>query len=168
MPNVLMQKFPNENFTATAKVEFFPRVKNSKVETGEAGGLAIMGYNFATLQLESRADGIYLVQTECVGANKGNTDVKENAAVKLSNGGPVWLQAEIKMTGAKQPKQKSDYKCKVTFKYSLDGKKFTTFGSPMDVREGHWIGAKVGVFCSRPWKSNDSGWLDVDYFRVTE
>ncbi|MDE7420720.1 MAG: glycoside hydrolase 43 family protein, partial [Muribaculaceae bacterium] len=161
MQNVLMQKFPNENFTATAKVAFHPRVKDGKAMVGEKGGIAIMGYNFATLALESREDGTYLVQTDCVGANKGKEEV-ETAAVKLDTNGPIWLQAVVRMTGAKTPKAKPDYKCTVTFRYSLDGKKFTDFGRPMNVLEGHWIGAKVGIFCTRPWKSNDSGWLDID------
>ncbi|MDE6018827.1 MAG: glycoside hydrolase 43 family protein [Muribaculaceae bacterium] len=165
MPNVLMQKFPNENFTATAKVSFYPRVKDGKTMVGEKGGIAIMGYNFATLALESREDGIYLVQTDCVGANKGKEEV-ETAAEKLATNGPIWLQAVVKMTGKKNPKAKPDYKCTVTFRYSLDGKKYKDFGRAMDVREGHWIGAKVGVFCTRPWKSNDSGWLDVDSFII--
>lgn len=165
MPNVLMQKFPNEKFTATAKVSFQPRIKNDKPEVGEKGGITVMGYNFATLALESRADGIYLVQTDCVGANKGKDEV-ETAALKLDTNGPVWLQAVVKMVGAKKPVAKPDYKCQVTFRYSLDGKKYQDFGRPMDVREGHWIGAKVGLFCTRPWKSNDSGWLDVDYFHI--
>lgn len=163
MPNVLMQKFPNENFTATAKVSFHPRVKDGNAMAGEKGGIAVMGYNFATLALESREDGIYLVQTDCIGADKGNDEVV-NAAIKLDSNGPVWLQAVVRMTGKKNPKTKQDYKCTVTFRYSLDGKKFSDFGHPMDVREGHWIGAKIGVFCTRPWMSNDSGWLDVDSF----
>lgn len=165
MPNVLMQKFPNENFTATAKVSLHPRIKNGKTEVGEKGGIAVMGYNFATLALESREDGIYLVQTECINANKNGEEV-ETEAIKLENDKQVYLQAVVKMTGKKNPKQKPDYKCTVTFRYSLDGKKFTDFGRPMDVREGHWIGAKVGVFCTRPWHSNDSGWLDIDSFII--
>lgn len=100
MPNVLMQKFPNENFTATAKVSFQPRIKNDKPEVGEKGGIAVMGYNFATIALESRADGIYLVQTDCVGANKGKDEV-ETAALKLDTNVPVWLQAVVKMVGAR-------------------------------------------------------------------
>lgn len=165
MPNVLMQKFPNENFTATAKVSLHPRIKNGRTEVGEKGGIAVMGYNFATLALESREDGIYLVQTECINANKNGEEV-ETEAIKLENDKQVYLQAVVRMTGKKNPKQKPDYKCTVTFRYSLDGKKFIDFGRPMDVREGHWIGAKVGVFCTRPWHSNDSGWLDVDSFTI--
>lgn len=165
MPNVLMQKFPAENFTATAKVSFHPRKKDGKTVAGEYGGIAVMGYNFATLALESREDGIWLVQTECIGADKGNEEVKVKE-LKIDNENPIYLQAVIKMTGEKNPRSKSDYKCTVSFRFSHDGKKFTDFGRPMNVREGHWIGAKVGVFCSRPWKSNDSGWLDVDSFII--
>lgn len=165
MPNVLMQKFPNENFTATAKVSFHPRKKDGKTMTGEVGGLAVMGYNFGTIALESREDGIYLVQTECIGANKGKDEV-EVAAMKIDNDRPIYLQAVVRMTGKKNPKQKPDYACTVNFRYSFDGKKFVDFGRAMDIREGHWIGAKVGVFCTRPWQSNDSGWLDVDSFII--
>ena len=60
--NLLLQKFPGENFTATAKVQFCPRKLNGKVETGERAGIAVMGYNYGALALESRADGIYLTE----------------------------------------------------------------------------------------------------------
>ncbi len=166
MPNMLMQKFPTENFTATAKVEFKPRMKNGKMEVGERAGLVVMGYNYATLFLESREDGIYLVEADCVKANKGADETTVDA-VKL-NDGKVYLRAQVKMVGKKNPTQKPDYKCEVTFSYSLDGKKFKNFGRAMDVREGHWIGAKVGLYAVRPWLSNDSGWLDVDWFRITK
>lgn len=32
---------------------------------------------------------------------------------------------------------------------------------------GRWIGAKVGLFATRPDKTNDSGFADVDWFRIT-
>ncbi|HEY6956476.1 MAG TPA: hypothetical protein VI385_14600, partial [Flavisolibacter sp.] len=31
---------------------------------------------------------------------------------------------------------------------------------------GRWIGAKVGIFCTRQTQINDSGWADFDWFRV--
>lgn len=157
--------YGHPRFDTMTKVFFHPRMKNGETMVGEKGGIAVMGKNFATLALESREDGTFLVQTDCIGADKGN-DEMENSVVRLNTNGPVWLQAVVRMTGKKNPKAKSDYKCAVTFRYSFDGKKFTDIGSPMDVREGQWIGAKIGVFCTRPWKSNDSGWLDVDSFII--
>lgn len=166
MPNMLLQKFPAENFTATAKVEFKPRKKDGKTVAGEKAGLIVMGYNYEALALESKEDGIYLVATECEKANKGGKE-KEVGSMKLKDG-KIFLQVKVKMTGAKTPRQKADYKCEATFYYSLDGKKFKQFGDVLNVTEGHWIGAKVGLFCVRPWMSNDSGWLDVDWFRITK
>lgn len=167
MPNLLLQKFPNENFTATAKVQFFPRVNNGKVSTGEIAGLIIEGYNYGTIALESREDGIYLVYIDCEKANKGGKQTTVDA-VKIDGDKEIYLRAQVKYTGVKNPTQKPDYKAQAVFSYSFDGKKFTTFGRPLNVTEGHWIGAKIGLFCSRDWTSNDSGWLDVDWFRITK
>ena len=167
MPNILLQKFPAHNFTATAKVQFAPRMNNGKVSTGERAGLIVMGYNYGTLALESREDGIYLVYIDCEKANKGGKETNVDA-VKIDGGKDLYLRVQVKYVGAKKPTQKPDYKAQAIFSYSFDGKKFTTFGRPLDVREGHWIGAKVGLFCSRDWTSNDSGWLVVDWFRITK
>ena len=41
------------------------------------------------------------------------------------------------------------------------------FSKAFTAQVGKWIGAKVGLFCTRPWKSNDSGWLETDWFRIT-
>lgn len=44
-----------------------------------------------------------------------------------------------------------------------------TLGEPFQLREGQWIGAKVGTFCTRPSiKRNDGGWADVDWFRISK
>ena len=167
MPNLLLQKFPAENFTATAKVQFCPRKKDGKVMTGEKAGLVVMGYTYAGAVIESRADGLYLTEVTCARANKGGKE-QTVAEVKIPDDGNLYLRAVVKNVGAKKPVQKSDYKCEVTLQYSLDGKKYTDLGKPAPISEGHWIGAKVGLFCSRDWQSNDSGWLNVDWFKVTK
>ena len=51
------------------------------------------------------------------------------------------------------------------FSFSIDGKTFTNAGVPFKAREGKWIGAKVGLFFTRPGKFNDAGTADVDWFR---
>lgn len=166
--NVLLQKFPGQNFTATAKVQFFPRKKDGKTMTGERAGLTVMGYNYGVLALESRADGIYLVQGDCLKANKGGKET-EAEAIKLTDGDKeMYLRVKVAMVGKKNPMAKGDYKAEATFYYSLDGKKFTKIGRALPVECGHWIGAKFGLFCTRDWSSNDSGWMDIDWFRVTK
>lgn len=167
MPNLLLQKFPAQDFTATAKVKFSPRVNNGKVSTGELAGLIVMGYNYGTIALESRKDGIYLVNIDCEKANKGGKETM-GEAVKIDGEKDIYLRVQIKRTGVKKPMQKADYTAEATFSYSFDGKKFTKFGKTVNVREGHWIGAKLGLFCVRDWQSNDSGWLDADWFRITK
>lgn len=168
LPNLLLQKYPARDFTATAKVQFFPRKKDGKIMAGERAGIVAMGYNFGALALESREDGIYLVQTDCYKANKGGKET-EVEAIKLADGDKeMYLRMRLDYTGTKKPTQKPDYKAEATFFYSLDGKKFTKVGRPVKVDVGHWIGAKFGLFCSRDWQSNDSGWLDIDWFRVTK
>ena len=52
------------------------------------------------------------------------------------------------------------------FALSADGKHWQQTAIFQAV-EGQWIGAKVGLFCTRDKQINDSGWLDVDYFRIT-
>ena len=165
--NLLLQKFPAQNFTATAKVQFFPRKKDGKIMTGERAGIIVEGHDYAALSLVSREDGIYLTEADCVKASKG-ADETEVASVKIEDGKELYLRVQIRMVGPKKPMKKPDYKAEATFYYSLDGKKFTKFGRPFNVREGHWIGGKVGLFCTRDWVSNDSGWLDIDWFRITK
>ena len=63
----------------------------------------------------------------------------------------------------------SDMKVVAQFFYSLDGKKYKKLGADFQMREGKWIGAKMGVFCTRPAiVTNDGGCADVDWFRVTK
>jgi hypothetical protein len=52
------------------------------------------------------------------------------------------------------------------FSYSSDGKKYRTLGNPFQAREGKWIGAKIGLFCSRPVSNNDGGRVEADWFEV--
>lgn len=44
-----------------------------------------------------------------------------------------------------------------------DGKKFTKIGTPFTVREGKWIGAKLGFFNTRTAKKNDAAFFDIDW-----
>lgn len=150
IPNLLLQKLPAQVFTATTKLTFHPSAKL----TGERTGLVVMGLDYAALMVENTPDGLQLVQAECPKADK-QTAEKTQATVALSDP-TVYLRVQFR----------PDTTC--IFSYSTNGKKYQTLGKPFTLREGKWIGAKVGVFCTRPKWQNDGGRADIDWFRITE
>lgn len=148
VPNILLQKFPTEEFKATAKLTFLP---NTKIEN-EKAGLIIMGQSYANLSIKSKKDGNYLVYAVCKNAHKGSKEV-ETTVTKI-NAATLYLRVNVNK-GAK---------CK--FSYSIDGQKFEDAGIEFVATPGQWIGAKVGLFCTRDVKINDSGYADIDWFRI--
>ena len=82
------------------------------------------------------------------------------ASVPLSQN-TVYLKVRFSCDGKKIKSSEGGHDLIATcnFSYSLDGKKFESFGAPFRAREGQWIGAKVGMFCTRPAiVTNDGGW----------
>lgn len=150
VPNVLLQKFPADEFVATTKLTFSP---NTKLEN-EKAGLVIMGFSYADIALKNKKDGIYLVYSLGKDADKGKPE-EEKVIAKL-NGTTAYLRVKIS-NGAK---------CR--FSYSTDGKEFVNAGDEFQAEVGRWIGAKVGIFCTRETQINDSGYADFDWFRVTQ
>ena len=53
-----------------------------------------------------------------------------------------------------------------TFSYSSDGKIFIDVPETFKAVPGKWIGATIGLFCTRTQKINDAGFTDVDWFRI--
>ena len=162
VPNLLMQKPTAPNFTCTTKLNF----TTSDKYLGERTGLVVMGLDYAAIVMENTADGLVLNQVVCKEADKGNVE-KVIASVPLQSG-EVYLRAKFMDKGMLE-KNPLDMKVMVLFSYSFDGKKFKPLGEAFQAKEGKWIGAKTGVFCTRPAKERvDGGWVDVDFFRVTK
>ncbi|HYG20057.1 MAG TPA: family 43 glycosylhydrolase, partial [Ohtaekwangia sp.] len=147
VPNILMQKFPAEEFMVTAKVSFTP---NAKLET-EKAGLVIMGMNYASLSVAKAKDGLQLIYATCNDAAKGKPESERFVSTVKSD---LYLRVMV-TKGAK---------CR--FSYSADGKNFKSAGDEFQAVPGKWIGAKAGLFCVRKEQTNDSGYMDVDWFRV--
>ncbi len=158
-PALLLQKFPAADFCATTKLTFYPMVK------GERAGLAIMGMNYATLTIENNESGLTLNQITCLKADKGSPE-KINASVPVT-ASSIFLRVEVRQSRTNNTERINQPKAICSFSYSLDGKLYSPIGETFTAREGLWIGAKVGLYCSRPKVSNDSGYADVDWFRVT-
>lgn len=162
--NLLLQKTPAPNFTATMKLTFSP----TKQYKGERTGLVVMGMDYAALVLENTASGLTLSQVVCHGADKGQPE-QVNASVGLKEG-TVYLRVKFGCDGRKIAQSEGGHDLLVTcdFSYSTDGRTFSPLGTTFQAREGKWIGAKVGTFCTRPAiKASDGGWADVDWFRIT-
>jgi hypothetical protein len=50
--------------------------------------------------------------------------------------------------------------------YSLDDKKYIPVGNAFTAQPGKWIGATLGLYAVRDNQINDSGYAEVDWFRV--
>lgn len=145
VPNLLLQKFPAEEFTATAKVKLEPRFE------GERFALVVMGLDYSLIGAENRGGKLFVFQAMAKDADKGT--------------------AETRTDGVEVPK--SEFFLRLTvgkeamcrFSYSRDGTRFAEVGQPFKAREGKWIGAKVGFVFTRPRVFNDAGTADIDWFR---
>jgi beta-xylosidase/lysophospholipase L1-like esterase len=146
VPNLLLQKLPAPEFTATAKVAFSSNLK------GERAGIVVMGMDYGVLAIENTGKGLQLVQSECKQADKGGKEqITKTVAWNKSN--TLYLRVVVKNTG------------QCTFSYSEDGKSFVNTGTFI-AKEGKWIGARIGLFATREIANNDGGRLDVDWFRI--
>jgi len=148
VPNLLMQKTPADEFTATTKLSFKPRLE------GERAGLILFGADYAYVSLVKEADGIYVSYSSCKLADK-QTPANTKNGEKISSP-EVYFRVRVR-AGAT---------CE--FSYSEDGKTFKPIGEKLAAKPGRWVGAKLGLFCTRTVKTNDSGYVDVDWFRVEQ
>ena len=157
-PNLLLQKFPAPEFTATAKLTFYPYKK------GERTGLVVMGMDYTTLNIENTDKGLMLNQIICQKADKGNAE-KTLASVSLADP-TVYLRVEIRQQKVLNQEGINEPKAICRFSYSIDGKKFNALGEQFIAREGQWIGAKVGLFCINPNIEKDKAFADFEWFRM--
>lgn len=160
VPNLLLQKTPADRFTATTKLRF-----TSKAD-GQMSGLIMMGLDYSALVVRRVGQEFQLVQMTCKAADKGKPQTEQ-------------VLATLKPTAI----DKIDYKpgihediylrltvndSKMTFAYSLNGKKFEDCGTEFQMKEGKWIGAKFGYIAVETDPKVDRGWIDADWMRITK
>ncbi len=162
VPNLLLQKFPAEEFTATAKVKISAKASSE----GVMSGLIVMGWDYGALGVEKTGDNFTLKLVTCHDAEQGNRQEAETiATIKPSRVYEAGLYPNLECDLYLRVKVGKGAVCK--FSYSLDGKKFISAGQPFQARAGKWIGAKTGLFSVTP-DGNDRGWIDIDNFIVTK
>lgn len=145
LPNLLLQKFPAEEFTATTKVTIEPRFE------GERFAFVVMGLDYSLIGLEYRGGKLYLTRATIKDADRGGMETVEKSSD--FTGREVYLRVVVS----------KDAMCR--FAYSIDGRQFTSIGEPFKAREGKWIGAKIGFVYTRPGTFNDAGTVDIDWVR---
>lgn len=146
LPNILSQKLPAETFTLTLKVDFKARAE------GERFGLILWGSDYAWVGIERTAKGLMILSNENKNADKGN---RESAPVQESLAGQtVYLRIQMNAGALAQ------------LGYSHDGRQFFPAGKAFQAKPGRWIGAKIGMFCTRNHTTNDAGYADIDWVRV--
>lgn len=158
VPNLLMQKFPAEEFTVTAKL------KVSAKDDGQLSGLIVMGWDYSWIGVEKQGEKFLLKQAICKDAEQGNLEqVSTLAVLEPSKKFEAGLFPNFERKIYIRVRVGKEAYCR--FSYSLDGKKFTEAGTLFKARQGKWIGAKVGMFSVTP-HGKERGWVDVDWFHV--
>ena len=160
VPNLLLQKTPTDNFTATAKIRFTSKDQN------QLGGIIMMGLDYSALVVKRVGDEFQLQQITCHGADKGKKeDVKVLATLKPTAKDKIDYQPAIH-EDIYLRMIVNNGKCR--FAYSKNGKKYEAVGEEFKMREGKWIGAKIGFVAIEPAGKANRGWIDADWFRVTK
>lgn len=151
-PNLLLQKFPAPSFTATARITF---TVDSNAADNKKAGLLIMGSDYAYISITRGKDGYYISQVICKDAN--NRGIEETVQQIPLQSATVVVRAKVTGPNAS-----------CTFSFSEDGTNFKNIGREFIAKEGRWIGAKLGLFCTGKTGGRIGGYADVDWFRITE
>lgn len=142
-PNLLLQKFPAEEFSVTTRLS---------VAAGTRAGLVVYGASYAWLGVEFGASGARVVLRQC--ADKAPTAAEREEFAADLPAGPVELRVTVR-AGAR---------CEFSYRGAGEAE-FRVVPWPFAARPGRWIGAKAGLFCQQT--GDAPGGVTADYFRVT-
>lgn len=163
VPNMLLQKTPADEFTATARISDFCSRNN-----GQYMGLICMSAQYSSVglmrtdsgfELQVRhnprarnlraADSVTVVAT-LAPTVKGTPRKGRPAEMHI---GDVYLRMTVRAR-------------RVSYAYSTDGRHWHKAGGEYAMGKGRWIGSKIGFFAADPNVSGRKGFVDIDWFRV--
>ena len=148
LPNLLLQKLPGPSCIATASVLV------TELRIGEEAGLVVLGRDYAALTCSRQDEGLLLESSRCQEADAGTPESREFAGYIQNS--HVYMRLTVDSAATCQ------------FSVSDDGVLFTPVGDPVAAREGKWVGARMGVYCSAPAPAVDYGFAEIDWFRVEQ
>lgn len=144
VPNIYCQKFPAEEFTATIKINFVPRFENEKF------GMVVLGNDYAGITLVKTKNGIDIRLYEKQNATDGKEDILTDKTENISSNN-FFLRVVVSKGAA------------CTFYCGTDGINYTRLGKVFTAKPGKWVGAKIGLYCTRKNITNDAGYADIDW-----
>lgn len=147
LPNLLLQKFPAEEFSATVKLRIDARFD------GERFGFVVMGLDYSMIAVTNRDGKLFINQATAKDAEKGTQETASPPIALTAR--DLYLRLDVRKGAI----------CR--FAYSIDGTAFTPVGESFTARPGRWIGAKLGFVFTRPGRFNDAGSADIDWIRFT-
>jgi beta-xylosidase/pectate lyase len=159
VPNLLLQKLPAEQFTATTVLTFSPK------SDGESAGLVVFGPDYAWVGLRRVNGELRLVVRSLKNAKDATGDSPEQELVNEPAPGPeVALRVSMTPGGV--------------YRFSVgqaSGRSTTAgladvrpIGPEFTARAGDWVVAKVGLFAVGKPGATGLGYADWEYFRVTK
>lgn len=152
VPNLLLQKFPSTDFTATTKIKLSTEWG---VWQGKKTGLLLVGNDYSYLAITPHATGYRVSQWLC-------RDAPSGAAEQLVEEQPLPGAEALLRVQVSGP----DAACRFSFSTD-DGQTFRPIGLPFTAKPDKWTGAKVGLFCTSTGDVRIGGYADVDWFRIT-
>lgn len=140
------------------------RMDISNMKKGDVAGLGSLSYNYGYIAVKKGADNAQLVMVDA----SGNSTAKEDKpAIKESadcTGNIVYLKEDFNYAGNADGTDRDT----VTFYYSFDGKTWKKLGNAMKMTYEltHFMGSKFAIFNYAT--DRVGGYVDVDYFKVSD
>ena len=146
VPNLLLQKLPAPEFTATTALRFSPSAD------GERAGLVVFGQDYAWVGLRRVNGALRLVVSSLKDAKSGSPE--QDVASEAAPATPINLRVTVTAGGI----------CR--FSAGVDLARLTPIGGEFVAKAGDWVVAKVGLFSAGQPGAAALGHADWDWFRV--
>lgn len=189
--NLMLQKTPADNFTVTTKVSLSAREDGQYGGLVCMGidyialVLRRVGDEFEIQQItyldedknndsakENRIAGEEVVNTIC---KLRPSSVDGPGFLPRANHCEAYLRLVVEYVGGVKDmeyptprghKTTPAHEARVKMLYSLGGRKFKDTGISFRMCQNKWMGAKIGLMAMEPSTCRNSGWIDIDWFRV--
>lgn len=147
-PNLLLQKFPAREFSATTCLNA------GLQQQGEMSGLIVYGERYATLALEQRAGQLILILHSAWMSDSGILHQQQRDITDWPTTTPLWLRVKVAAGGL------------CWFSYSGNGADWHEVTPHFAAGKGKWVGAKLGIFAASRSSGDPAGKAYYSHFHV--